>query len=237
MSAKLADWNYTPQPEPDSPWSTPIEPEGSWDDETVSSPSMFSLDYYREKAREFQDVLILLDQTGRDLADAGMVAYMVEDSEAIAEYETLQSQYDGMRGDFVSAAQGINFASEGLNNLGIEFPAMSIPFGLGKLGIPVAPLAIAAGAIAVTAALIANAMGFWRTVADFAARQQHLNAIATLPPEQRASALEVFQRTEKNAEIAIETASQSPITALANFGKWAAIAVLGFVAYKALNRS
>jgi hypothetical protein len=213
------------------PFEQDIAPEGTWEDETA--PSALTVDYYRQKAQQFQAVLILLDQTGRDLYDAGTQVYASGDSEAIAEYESLQAEYDSKRDTFRNIAEGINFASQNINAAGIEFPTVQIPFGLGGIGI--APLVAAAGIIAGAAWAISWATGFWRTVAAAVARWQHLSAIMALPEGERATALEVFQRTEKNAETAIATANESPLTALSNLAKWAAIGVLGYVAYRAIS--
>jgi hypothetical protein len=206
----------------------PVNPAGSGD-------NALTLNYYRTKVNEFQQVLYAMENTGRELYDSGIFAYASNNPEMIAEYETLWAEFDGKRNTARAIAEGIQLASQGINAIGIQFPSVQMPMGLGV--IPLAPLAAAAGVIAAAAALIAWANGFWRTVQDYAQRWQHLSAIEMLPEHERAPALEQFRKLENAAKVAEIQSAQSPIAALATFAKWGAIGLLGIMAFKAWKES
>jgi hypothetical protein len=190
-----------------------------------------SLDYYRQKVQEFQQVFNSLDETMRNLYEVGTIAYAAGDSQMIAEYENLYSQAESKLATFRGTAEAINMASQGINSAGVQFPAVQVPFGLGVL--PAVPLAAAAAAIAVAVQLIVWAKEFWRTVRELIQRAQYMRVIEMLPEGDRAAALETFRKTEVQAQIAESQANASPVNAIATIGKWGAVAFIGFLAYKA----
>lgn len=205
------------------------------DSSDSAQPSALSLDYYRGKVREFQQVLYALDLTGRDLYEAGTVAYASGDADAVAAYESLQADYDAKRSQFVTVAEGIQLASQGINAAGVEFPQVQIPFGLGA--VPLVPLAAAAGVVAAAVALITWASEFFRAVREFAQRAQHLSAIMQLPEGERASSLEKLRKLELTAQQSELATQQSPLQSLATIAKWGAVAAVAFFAYRAFVNS
>lgn len=207
-------------------------------DEMANAPaapqaSASDVGYVRGKIEEFQRVLDALAVTGSDLQEAGAIAYASGDPQMIAEYEQLHSDYENKRSAFVNVARAIQIGSDGINALGINFPSVQVPFGLGI--VPAVALAGAAAAVALAIPLMTWASGFWRAVSDFAARWQHMNAIQMLPEAERPMALEQLRQIELKARQAEETANSSPIAALANVAKWAAIAGVAFVVWKAIQ--
>lgn len=198
-----------------------------------SGASVLSVDYYRQKVVEFQAVLQSLDLTGTELYEAGTIAYASGDNAAIDEYEALWSQFEAKRSAFVTVAEGIQFASQGINAVGVQFPTVQIPYGLGA--VPLAPLAAAAGVIAAAVALITWSKEFFRAVREFAQRAQHLAAIQMLPEGEKAGALEKLRRLELTAQQSEIAANGSPLNALANVGKWVAVAAVALVVWKAID--
>lgn len=196
-------------------------------------PSALTVDYYRQKVVEFQAVLNALDVTYADLWESGAIAYASGNQGMIDEYEALREAFESKRGTFVTVAEGIQFASRGINAAGLTFPTVQIPMGLGAL--PLVPLAAAGAVIAAAAALMVWAKEFWRSVREFAARWQHMNAIQMLPEADRPMALEQLRKLENAAQIAENTASQSPINVAANLAKWAAVGVGLFMVWKMMQ--
>jgi len=230
MSGATGSWDYDPN------IPTPLGDDVTGLPQVMGNepaPSALTVDYYRQKVVEFQKVLDALDVTAVQLWESGAVAYASGNDEMIAEYEALQSSFENKRNTFVTVAEGIQFASRGINAAGLNFPTVQIPMGLGAL--PLVPLAAAGAVIAAAAALIVWAREFWRAVREFGARWQHMNAIHMLPEGERATALEQLRKLEISAQIAEQTASQSPLNAAANLAKWAAVGVGLFMVWKMMQ--
>lgn len=202
---------------------------------SVDSGSMLTVDYYRRKVAEFQTVLYALDNTGRDLWGAGAAVYATGDADAIADYETLRAEYESKRSQFVTVAEGIQLASQGINAVGINFPSVQIPFGMGAL--PLVPLAAAAGVVAASVALVTWASQFFRTVREFAQRYQHIDAIMALPEGERAGALETLRKLELTAEQSESETNQSPLQSIATIAKWGAVAAIVYFGWRAYSES
>lgn len=196
----------------------------------AESPSVFSLDYYRAEALKFQRVMDALDQTGQALYST---QYAVScDAAASQEWYGLMQEWQSKRDQFKLAAEGINAASSGLDYLGIEFPRVTLPAGLGVL--PVIPIAAVAAAFAVTAALVAWAGGFFDTVENALSRWQYLSALDELPPEAKAQAVIELQAAEQQVKTAKANATGT-MGQIANILKWVAIGGLVFVGYKMIQ--
>jgi len=199
----------------------------------VSDPSLMSIDYYRQKVLEFQQVLNDLDTTYMGLALMQEVAYETNDQDMIDETDTLISTLQGKLSEFRMVGQGIQLASQGINAVGVDFPTVTIPGSLGV--VPLIPLAAAAAVVASAIALIYWAKGFWQTVDDFLMRYQTSQAIASLPADQQAAALSQMQQLSAQVKTARASAETSPLSSLADIGKWLILGGLLYVGVKMLK--
>jgi len=195
-----------------------------WDAPVAQPASPLSVDYYRQKVVEYQNLLYNL-QNAREgmigLVDYGPV-------EIRPELTALLDELDGKIGRYRQVAEALNFGINGINKVGAGFPTLTIPNGLG-----VAPLVVAGGigaAVAVAASLIVWGYA-WIQKAQVLARQAQLYGYLT--PEQRAivaqKALEIDQ--------AAAASESSPLTSIANIAKWVGIAAVAYFAYQALQKT
>ena len=195
-----------------------------WDEPIVKPAIPLSVDYYRQKVVEFQNLLYNL-QNAREgmigLVDYGPV-------EIRPELTALLDELDGKIGRYRQVAEALNFGINGINKVGAGFPTLTIPKGLG-----VAPLVVAGGigaAVAVAASLIVWGYA-WIQKAQVLARQAQLYGYLT--PEQRAivaqKALEIDQ--------AAAASESSPLTSIANIAKWVGIAAVAYFAYQVYQKS
>ncbi|NDD05504.1 MAG: hypothetical protein EB078_11400, partial [Proteobacteria bacterium] len=113
------------------------------DDAEAAPPVQSS--YFRTKALEFQQVINALDATAREvdmLIGALPEGAMLD--ELLIQFDALQSK----KGQIKLVAEAVNFAANGLNQVGANLPTIQWPATLGA-----APLVIAgAGAAAIAAA-------------------------------------------------------------------------------------
>jgi hypothetical protein len=195
-----------------------------WDEPIVKPATPLSVDYYKQKVVEFQNLLYNL-QNAREgmigLVDYGPV-------EIRPELTALLDELDGKIGRYRQVAEALNFGINGINKVGAGFPTLTIPNGLG-----VAPLVVAGGigaAVAVAASLIVWGYA-WIQKAQVLARQAQLYGYLT--PEQRAivaqKALEIDQ--------AAAASESSPLTSVANIAKWVGIAAVAYFAYQAYQKT
>jgi len=101
-----------------------------------SSRSVFSVDYYRQKVAEFQQMLYALQ--GAQEAVIGLIDY--GPAEIKPELTQLLDELDLKINRFKFTAEALNLGINGINRVGGNFPKLNIPAGLG-----IAPAAIAAG--------------------------------------------------------------------------------------------
>jgi hypothetical protein len=195
-----------------------------WDEPIVKPATPLSVDYYKQKVIEYQNLLYNL-QNAREgmigLVDYGPV-------EIRPELTALLDELDSKIGRYRQVAEALNFGINGINKVGAGFPTLTIPKGLG-----VAPLVVAGGigaAVAVAASLIVWGYA-WIQKAQVLARQAQLYGYLT--PEQRAivaqKALEIDQ--------AAAASESSPLTSIANIAKWVGIAAVAYFAYQAYQKS
>jgi hypothetical protein len=195
-----------------------------WDEPVAQPASPLSVDYYRQKVVEYQNLLYNL-QNAREgmigLVDYGPV-------EIRPELTALLDELDSKIGRYRQVAEALNFGINGINKVGAGFPTLTIPNGLG-----VAPLVVAGGigaAVAVAASLIVWGYA-WIQKAQVLARQAQLYGYLT--PEQRAivaqKALEIDQ--------AAAASESSPLTSIANIAKWVGIAAVAYFAYQAFQKT
>lgn len=194
----------------------------------AGAPSVLSPDYYRQKAVEFQRSLVLLDEAGNALYSVMQV--IMDDETAYNEWYALLTEYNNKRAQFKLAAEAINFASSGLNAIGVNFPRLQIPGGLGNPAfLPIA--AAVAGAVV----LISWATGFYQTVGAALKRWQYLDAIQALPEQERAQAIDKLNQAELVVEKALAENEGGTLGSVATIAKWAALAAIAYFGFKIWN--
>lgn len=200
----------------------------TYDDQSYTGDagdSLLSIQYYRNKASEFQAVLEALDQTA--LSMRMTLDTVADDPAAVQTIQDLLAEYDGKKTQLVMCAEAINAASSVSNSLGLRFPQLSIPSGLA--GIPLAVAGAVAAAIAVAVTLIV-----WGK--DWMARsyqsQQTAQALALIS--------DPVKRDAVASQIALTTAAMqkadNPLGQVASMVKLVAIAAVAFFAYRAYTQ-
>lgn len=194
------------------------------DDESYtgdSGDSVFGMQYYRNKAAEFQSVMVAVDQSAqaaRDAIDAN------SDNEAmVIELQSALSDFDAKRWTFRATAEAINAGAWAVNAAGGRFPVLSIPNGLGAF--PVFPAA-AVAAVGVAATLIVWGLSFTKQIAAILARHVTLSAISD--PAKRDEVAAILVRADQAAQ-----AAEAPtLSSVAGIVKWVAIGAIAFLAWK-----
>jgi hypothetical protein len=192
----------------------------------AQAPSVFSLDYYRGKAREFQRTMNALDTAY--WAASGALGTGALDPDTAAALESYLQEFESRRRIIKVTAEAINLGAATINAAGGSFPRLNIP---GTLGLPpmLAPAAMVA-AIGTAAALIVWGSQWITGVNERLRRAQVLEAAT---PEQRARIVESIAQTDN----AVTTAEGSTLAALAPIVKWAAIGVGAFLLFRAYSAS
>jgi len=200
---------------------------GTHDDESYvgeQSTSVFSMDYYRNKAREFQDMLNHVDQA----AQAAQSAIDADiDPDLSSGLQNMLNEFAMRKFTFRAAAEGINAGAALINSAGGRMPQLSVPSGLG-----IAPIVLPAAAIAafgVAAALIVWGSQ-WIAGVNARLRDAQLLENVTDPTKRAALASAIAQ-----GEAAAALANESPLSSIAGIVKWAAIAIAAWMAYRALS--
>lgn len=190
-------------------------------EDTTDSGSMLSLDYYRNKAREFQVILNQVDETARA---AGIAIASGVDDDLTADLSGLLAEFDAKKALFRLTAEGINAAAAVINSAGGRFPSLSIPAGLGfaPFVIPAAGIA----AIATAATLITWGVQWIQGVNE---RMLYAQLTGKGTPQQQAELARALA-LGKQAE---QAAQASPLTSIATVVKWGAIGVGLWLAYRA----
>jgi hypothetical protein len=186
----------------------------------------FQLDYYRNKVVEFQNVLNQLDATAVQAMFLIDEIYDV-DPELTTELQDFLFQYDQKKGQFRTAAEALNFAINGANQIGANFPMVKIPSGLGF--VPLAAGAAIAGALAVAASLIVWGREWIAGLNDRLKAKQILESV---PPEKR----EAIAQSMLKIDAAQKAADSSPLSSIANIVKWVGIAAVAYFALQAYQQ-
>ena len=184
--------------------------------------SVFSMDYYRNKALEFQQTLNALDTAYR-AADAALSS-QATDMDTAEYLSNWIATFLEKRDQFRLAAEAINAAASGVNAAGGRFPVMSIPQTLG-LAPALVPVAIA-GIIGVTATLIT-----WGTVAisGLNERLKRAQLLDSASPAQKAQLVAAMSDSDESVKQSQATA----LSSLAPIVKYGAFALAAWLAYKA----
>jgi hypothetical protein len=202
-----------------------------WGAETPPvATSQFSVEYWRQKASEFQSTINAVDEIARESIRLLDILPDGPERDAIADG---LDEFNTRRSSMKFAAEGINMGAAVINASGGRFPVLSVP---ATLGLP--PIALPAAAIAAftaAASLIAWAIAWNRTqVARINSATLALDAIED--PAERARVAAQVAVIRANAEAAAAQ-SESPFASLATVAKWGGIAVLAFLAYRAWEKS
>jgi hypothetical protein len=191
--------------------------------------SVFSMQYYRNKATEFQQTLNKVDaaaQSAQRIIDLTYDDYDFQSSDGSLAAELAQKlqEFDAKKALLKGTAEAINFGAASINYVGGRFPQLSIPqtLGLGPLAVPAATIA----AIAAAAALIAWGVAWVGDVTSIVQRYITLGSIADPAVKDRVSAeLAVLDATSRNV-------TDSPLASLAGGLKWIVIGGALFLAYQ-----
>jgi len=187
------------------------------------APSVFSVDYYRNKVSEFQAVLLEMD------AAAAIARQMIQDDvdpEITAGYQADIQAFEAKKGQFRAAAEALNFAISGANLVGGGFKPVRVPGQLAAL--PVAVIAGVAAAVAVAGGLIIWGRDW---IAGINQRTLEAARLATLSPEARERVI----RAQQELEAAQNRAEGSPITAIAGAAKWIGWAVAAYFIWRTVE--
>ena len=194
---------------------------------SVDAASPYQLDYYRQKVVEFQDILNQMDAVANI---ANSISWETDDQQLAADMDAYLLDFDNKKGSFRTAAEALNFAINGINAVGADFPKLTVPQGLGV--VPLVAAAGVAGALAVAAALIIWGRDWIGSVAARAKLGLQLDAIKD--PAQRARLAERLALLDQAQSVA----EASPISSVASIVKWVAIAAVAYFAiqsYKAIG--
>lgn len=187
-------------------------------------PSPFSMDYYRRKAVEFQQVLNALDRSY--WAASGALGTGALDDATATALEAALADYESRKGSLRLTAEAINAGAATINAMGGRFPRLSIP---GTLGLPplLAPAALVA-AIGAAAALIA-----WGSqwIAGVNERLKRAQIIEGTSPANR----DAIVRAIAESDNAVNVAEGSFLASLAPTVKWVAIGIGAFLLYRAYS--
>ena len=187
-------------------------------------PSPFTLDYYRRKAVEFQQVLDALDRSY--WAASGALGTGALDDATATALEAALADYESRKGQLRLTAEAINAGAAAINSMGGRFPRLSIP---GTLGLPplLAPAALVA-AIGAAAALIA-----WGSqwIAGVNERLRRAQIIEGTSPANR----DAIVRAMAESDNAVNVAEGSFLASLAPTVKWVAIGIGAFLLYRAYS--
>ncbi len=189
--------------------------------------SAFSMQYYRNKATEFQQVLNQLDVAARAaqrIIDLTYDSYDFQENSGIAgELRVKLEEFDSRKSLLKGTAEAINAGAAVVNYVGGRFPQLSVPQSLGAVNFPIAAIA----AVAAAAGLITWGVTWVGDVTSIV--QRYITTDAIVDPAVKDKVL---------AELAVMDAArlqstESPITALAGSVKWIVFAGIALLAYRA----
>lgn len=180
--------------------------------------------YFRDKAVEFQQIINALDATSNEV---DMLIGALPESALLDELVAQKAELEGKKGQIKLVAEAVNFAANGLNQLGANLPTINIPQTLGAV-----PLVVAgAGAAAVAAAAAIIVWGkAW--IDGINQRLRNAELLASVPEADRARVAESVLKTD----VALAQATQSPLASVAGIVKWIAIGAVAFFAYQAYQQ-
>jgi hypothetical protein len=187
-----------------------------------SATSAWSMQYWRNKANEYQQVLNALD-AGYQAAQ-NMLGLPIDEATAYALWDALD-QFEAKKTQMRATAEAINLGAQAVNAAGGRFPVLSIPSGLGA--VPLLLPAAAIAALGVAAALVVWGKTWLEGLNQRMREAQLLES--TEDPEQRAALAASIQASAA----AVDQANASSFSTVAQLIKWGSIGLIGFMAFQA----
>jgi hypothetical protein len=184
--------------------------------------SSFSMQYYRNKAAEFQSIMDSLDVTANSIRT--LLSVGVDEASA-DELQQWLAEFDGKKYLFRGTAEAINAGAYVVNAAGGRFPVMQIPQTLGFAFAPALPL-VAIAAFATAATLIAWGKTWMSGVNRRLHDQRMLDAI-TDPEAREQAARAVLEANSAQARV-----EASPLATIATVAKWGAIGYGAFMIWR-----
>lgn len=185
--------------------------------------SIVSMQYYRDKASQFQAVMSALDQTmqlAQATIDEDIDPQLTTDCQAYV--SDIQSHLTTIR----VTAEAINAGAAAINGAGGRFPVLSVPNTLG-----VAPIIVGAGFLAALA--VAAGIIVWgnTVIQGYNARikQQDLLNSVTDPTAKASLAAKIVASDQ-----AVALADNS-VSSVSTAVKWVAIAAVAFIGFKVFS--
>lgn len=197
-----------------------------YEDPGDSGNSAFSLDYYRDKAREFQETLNAIDITYNAITT--LLASDISDELRNDLTQSLM-EFDSKKSQFRLTAEAINAGAAIVNSLGGRFPVLSIPGNLGIFPIAVPVAVIAAVGTAATLALWGSQ---WISGLNERLKLQML-LDAQNTPEAKAALAKAIADTE----LALKQSESSIWSTLGSAVKWIGLGVVAYLAYREYTKS
>lgn len=180
-----------------------------------------STSYFADKAREFQSVINALDATDREV---GLLIGALPESALLDELVEQKAELEGKKGQIKLIAEAVNFAANGLNQLGANLPTINLPQTLGA-----APLVVAGAAAAAVAAAAAIIVWGKAWIDGINQRLRNAELLASVPEADRGKVAQAILTTD----VALAQANESPLASIAGVVKWVAIGAVAFFAYQA----
>lgn len=184
--------------------------------------SVFSMDYYRNKALEFQQTLNALDTAYR-AADAALSS-QATDMDTAEYLSNWIATFLEKRDQFRLAAEAINAAASGVNATGGRFPVMSIPQTLG-----IAPVLVPVALVGVVAAAAALVVWGNNAISGLNERLKRAQLLDSASPAQKAQLVAAMNDSDESVKQSQATA----LSSLAPIVKYGAFALAAWLAYKA----
>lgn len=175
-----------------------------------------SMDYFRSKYLEFQQMLTAIDSA----YNAGVDLWSVTEDETLA---TMLDEYQARKAWVKGTAEAMNAAATAFNALGGRMPTLSIPGSLGAV-----PFLLPAAVVAAVATVIVWGRQFIAGLVTYMQDAQALAAQDT--PAKKAALAAALAKTR-----AAQQDAESPLASAAGAVKWVAIAAAAYLAWKAFD--
>lgn len=180
--------------------------------------------YFRDKALEFQQLINALDATSREV---DMLIGALPESALLDELVDQKAALESKKGQIKLVAEAVNFAANGLNQLGANLPTVNLPQTLGA--VPLVVAGAGAAAIAAAAAIIIWGKAW---IDGINQRLRNADLLASVPEADRGKVAEAILKTD----VALAQANESPLASVAGIVKWIAIGAVAFFAYQAFQQ-
>ena len=195
-----------------------------WGEEpqTDANAPAYTLDYYRNKAAQFQQILNALD-TSYKAASAALEsnATDMDTAEYLSQWI---ADFLEKRDQFRYAAEGINAAAAGINSVGGRFPIMSIPQTLG-----IAPILVPAALISLVGVIAALVVWGNNAINGLNDRLKRAQLLENASPQQKAQLVSALA----DSDTAVAQSQASALSSIAPIVKYGALALAAWLGYKA----